>query len=44
MLFELILPPGKEAVVIYKFIASDNPSTTYGYKSKYLLIMARKNF
>jgi Ni,Fe-hydrogenase I small subunit len=31
----LILLPKTEAVVMFKFVPSDNPSTTYGYKTKY---------
>ena len=32
----LTLAPQAQAVVMFKFVPSENPSTTYGYKTKYI--------
>ena len=34
MLINLYLTPKKDVIILFKFVPSDNPSTTYGYKTK----------
>ena len=36
MLVNINLMPQTETVIMFKFVPSENPSTTYGYKTKYI--------